>query len=72
MNFDLLLGQAESFDVSKEDYLNADTKAPVRVRFSEPLTKKDQNSADLDAAEPNEAQISFMFGPGDKKITTSE
>ena len=66
MNHDLLLGQTESFDESKEDYINACTEAPMHVRFSEPLKKKDKNPTDLDVAEPTEeAQVPFMFGPGD-------
>ena len=65
MNFDLLLGQTESFDERKEDYVHANTEAPIRVRFSEPVQRLDRNPTVLDLAEPSEAQVPFMFGPAD-------
>ena len=66
MNFDLLLEESESFDELKEDYVNANTEAPIRVRFSEPVKRLDRNPTVSDLAEPtDEAQVPFTFGPGD-------
>ena len=66
MNFDLMLGQTETFNETKEDYVNGNTEVPLRVRFSEPLKEKDSSPSVLDITEPVEAQVPFMFGSGDK------